>query len=100
LRIFDARLDNLDTFGQPIQFLEPVFGEAHLLNNSVSIGVDSRPVRVSAKVLITVSDGGKLGLLLPCVSCKAYSISRVSPLFSLRFDEQPTCSSETKWVSA
>jgi hypothetical protein len=78
-RIFDARLDNLDTFGPPIHFLEPVSGEAHLLNNSVSLGVDSRPVRLSAKVLITLSDGGMLDLLLPYVPCEVNSILRVSP---------------------
>lgn len=59
-RIFDAHMENLDTIGSPIQLLEPVSGEAHMLNNSLSIGVDSKPVRLSAKLLITLSDRGKL----------------------------------------
>lgn len=59
-RIFDAYVQNLDTIETPIQVLEPVMGEANILNNSISIGVDSKPVRLSAKLLISLSDEGKL----------------------------------------
>lgn len=61
-RVFDAYVENVDTLGPPIQFLEPITGEAHMLNNSVSIGVDSDPVRLSAKLLITLKDDGTLNL--------------------------------------
>ena len=62
-RIFDAHVENFDTIGSPLQLLEPVVGEANLLNNSVCIGVDSKPVRLSAKLLIALSDGGEFDSL-------------------------------------
>jgi len=62
-RIFDAHIENLDTIGAPIQLLEPVAGKANELNNSLSIGVDSKPVRLSAKVLISLSDDGKSSIV-------------------------------------
>ena len=39
LRAFDAYVDNMDSVGAPFSVLDPVRQDAHLLNNTASIGV-------------------------------------------------------------
>lgn len=61
IQIFDVKLANLDTFGSPLHLFEPISGEAHMLNNSVSLGV-RKPFQVNARLLISATDGGALRL--------------------------------------
>lgn len=93
-RIYDAEILNFDTIGSPIQLLEPVNGEANILNSSMSIGVDSKPVRLSSKLLISLSDGGKLNSYF-AVSLE--SLSHCDSLCYLHF--QLVYNSEMRWAS-
>lgn len=68
-RIFDAHVENLDTIKAPLQLLQPVKGESNMLNNSVSFGIESKPVRLSAKMLISLSDDGKLEIRSCVIFC-------------------------------
>lgn len=59
LRVFDVFADNLDTVGEPLSLLETVQGEAHMLKNVATVGVD-RPLRAGAKIAFQVKGSGKL----------------------------------------
>lgn len=59
VKVLGARIGNLDSFGSPLQVLDPVIGEAKFLNNSISLGVGAKPVRFDATVHITVTDYGE-----------------------------------------
>jgi hypothetical protein len=59
VQLLGARIGNLDSFGSPLRVLDPVIGEAHLLNNSISIGVGANPVRFEATVRVTATDYGE-----------------------------------------
>jgi len=56
-RISDARFENLDSIGEPMMLLQPLSEEASTLNNTVALGVGSRPIRMTAKLLVAISDG-------------------------------------------
>ncbi|CAB9512941.1 Paraquat-inducible protein A [Seminavis robusta] len=52
-RASDAKIQNLDTMGAPIDLLAPVAQETNLLNNTASIGVvNDRPLRASIRLLL------------------------------------------------
>eukprot|EP00980_Cylindrotheca_fusiformis_P014864 scaffold4056_cov115-Cylindrotheca_fusiformis.AAC.8 len=54
LRASDARVDNLDTIGSPMQLLEAVMNEPYQLNNSLTFGVSDRPVRLAFRFLLSL----------------------------------------------
>jgi hypothetical protein len=74
VQILDARVGNLDSFGSPRELFEPVIGEGNMLNNSVSIGMGSKPLRLTARVLVTATDYCKLEI----VACTSDSTGHVS----------------------
>ena len=59
LSVSDVLLQNLDSVGDPLDLFRPVKDEESIIDNMLSFGVDSRPLNVSAKMLIAVTDGGK-----------------------------------------
>jgi len=61
-RLFNARVDNIDSIGFPLSLLEPVHGNGNMLNNTITVGVDSKPLRFSANLGITLNDGGDFAM--------------------------------------
>jgi hypothetical protein len=59
IRASDLRFDNLDTISDPIVFLEPSNRSGQELDNNAGIGLDARPVRASARLLIELESAGK-----------------------------------------
>lgn len=66
VQVLNASVGNLDSFGSPLHIAEPVLGEANMLNNSISIGIGPRPLRFSARLLITATDYGMFWLQSDC----------------------------------
>ena len=55
----DVMVENLDSVGDPLDLFRPIQGEANILNNTVSFGVDSKPLGVSGSLFLSLEDGGK-----------------------------------------
>jgi len=75
IAVSDVRLSSLDSIGAPIRLLQPVEGEASILNNSVSVGVGPDALRVSFKLFVAgegddvkISNELELGLSLKNLS--------------------------------
>ena len=58
----DARIENLDSFGNPLKLLDPVSGKPNDLNTTVSIGVGSDDLRLATKLSLSLSDGAGLSM--------------------------------------
>lgn len=56
-RLFDLYAENLDTIGEPLSLLDTVQGEAHMLKNVATVGVD-RPLRAGAKINFQMEGNG------------------------------------------
>merc|ERR1712194_837494 len=54
--VSEIAVENIDSVGDPLVIFHPVLGEAHILNNTVSFGVDSKPLQVTGKLLLTFYD--------------------------------------------
>ena len=59
LRASDARIENLDTIGVPMDLFAPVDNEAHILNNTATFGVGDRSLRVGVRFLLSILGDGK-----------------------------------------
>lgn len=61
----DIRVENIDTMGDPLSLLGPVFMRPFNLENSFGFGLGGRPLRVSArfKLAITSWEGNEFGRL-------------------------------------
>lgn len=55
----DARIDNLDTIGSPLNLLEATL-DPYMLNNTAGMGVADRPVHFAARFLVALSGDGTL----------------------------------------
>ena len=62
VEILDVKLAHLDSFGSPLEFFEPIPGQANMLNNTIFFGV-GKPFRVSARLLVLATDWGKSNTL-------------------------------------
>ena len=51
-----VKIENLDTIMSPLMLLEPVSTEPYFLNNSVTIGTEERPVKLSTNFAFAVID--------------------------------------------
>ena len=58
----DARIDNIDTVGPNLRFLEAVRKNGQQLNNSAVIGTAERPLNFAVKFLVSIFDRGKFKL--------------------------------------
>jgi len=56
LRVFDAKIENMDTFRNPIKLLEPNATSGQILDNYATLGSVSRKLRIGFKGLIA-ADG-------------------------------------------
>lgn len=59
VRVSDVTIDNLDSVGDPLDVFSPILGEPNMVNNTVSFGVDDRPLGVSGDFYCSFVDGGK-----------------------------------------
>lgn len=63
LRVSDARINNLDTIGSPLQILRPFLDDPYLLNHTAAIGVtDDRPLQFAINLLFSFVGDGKSSL--------------------------------------
>jgi hypothetical protein len=53
-RASDARIENLDTVGQPLKLLQPI--EPHVLNNTSTFGVGPRQLRAAVSLILAFED--------------------------------------------
>jgi hypothetical protein len=58
-KIKDVRFASLDGIGDPLSLLQPVPGSSSSLHNVVGLGGASRPISLTATVIISISDGSK-----------------------------------------
>jgi hypothetical protein len=61
-KVSNARIENLDTVGDPLNLLQPVFGQSSVLNNSLSMGAGSEPLRLAATVYLSLSDDNEMNV--------------------------------------
>jgi hypothetical protein len=67
LRVYDARVDNLDTIGAPLQLFEGLEGKPNLLNNTLTLGVHDKPFQISSKFHLFLEGAGTDGKnIQPC----------------------------------
>jgi hypothetical protein len=59
LKAYDARIENLDSVGEPLVLLDPVLNEPHLLNNTATFGVGPSPLRLGIKFMFALLADGK-----------------------------------------
>lgn len=57
-RVYDAYINNLDTFGIPMTVLDPVQGDGQSLNNSISMGLN-RSLQLGTRFFFGLSGDGK-----------------------------------------
>ncbi|KAL3936622.1 MAG: hypothetical protein SGBAC_008099 [Bacillariaceae sp.] len=57
VRVSDVTIDNLDSVGDPLDVFSPILGEPNMVNNTVSFGVDDRPLGVSGDFYCSFVDG-------------------------------------------
>ena len=56
LSVGNARIEQVDTVGSPLFLADPVMNEAHLLNNTATLGVlEARPLRMAASIVIRIT---------------------------------------------
>jgi len=54
-RAYDAKIENLDTIGSPLQLFGGVRGEPYELNNTMTFGVGESPLTFSSKLLLSLN---------------------------------------------
>ena len=57
IKLADVKIQNLHSFGLPLEILEPSQGNE--LKNTITIGAVERPINLSAEFTISFEDGGK-----------------------------------------
>jgi hypothetical protein len=68
LKAYDARIENLDSVGEPLFLLYPVLNEPHLLNNTATFGVGPSPLRLGIKFMFALLADGKSFVTSPTLS--------------------------------
>ena len=63
LRASNARVQNLDTVGNPFSLLDPVINQPSVLNNTATIGVE-RPLRAHVNLFVDINSKGKRHIVL------------------------------------
>jgi hypothetical protein len=58
-RVYGAKVENLDTIGDPLELFGGVVGQAYELNNTISFGVKEEPLKFSSMFLIDLDGAGK-----------------------------------------
>ncbi len=65
-RAFDAKVENLNSVGAPIELFGGVAGEPFKLNNTMTAGVGEDPLKFSSKLLLSLEGDGKK-MILQCL---------------------------------
>jgi hypothetical protein len=60
IQVSDVLIQNLDSVGDPLHLFRPVDGEAHVLDNKLSFGVDSKPLQFQATITLSLDDGDEM----------------------------------------
>ena len=60
LKAYNARIENMESVGEPLSLLVPVLNELHLLNNTASFGVGPEPLRLGLTFLISLMGDGDM----------------------------------------
>ena len=59
IQVLNLTVENIDSVGDPLEIANPIAGQANVVSNTLSFGVDSRPVKLATTVVLSISDGGK-----------------------------------------
>jgi hypothetical protein len=62
IEFLDVLIQNLDSVGDPLYFLQPDDQEAFILHNKVSFGVDSKPLRFQGTMVLSMDDGANMNI--------------------------------------
>jgi hypothetical protein len=58
-RAYDAKIENLNTVGGPLDLFSGILGEAYMLDNTLTAGVGEKPLKFSSKILLSLEGDGK-----------------------------------------
>ena len=58
IQFSDARIDNLNTLGSPLEILDAVMNEPYQLNNTATFGVEDKPLSFGVKFLLSLMADG------------------------------------------
>ena len=61
-RAYDAKIENLNTVGAPLDLFSGMSGESYMLNNTITAGVGEAPLKFSSKFLLSLAGDGKISL--------------------------------------
>uniref|UniRef100_A0A7R9WEW7 Uncharacterized protein n=1 Tax=Pseudictyota dubia TaxID=2749911 RepID=A0A7R9WEW7_9STRA len=61
-RLSNIRIEHLDTVGNPLELLQPIQSNPHVLNNTAAVGVANEPLRLTMSVLFSLQadDGTRM----------------------------------------
>ncbi|VEU39782.1 unnamed protein product [Pseudo-nitzschia multistriata] len=62
-RAYDAKVENLNTVGAPLELFVGIPEEPYLLNNTITAGVGEQPLRFSSTVLLSLQGDGEWRLI-------------------------------------
>jgi len=62
IEVSDVLIQNLNSVGDPLYFLQPVDQEANVLDNKLSFGVDSKPLRFEGTLALSIDDGADMNI--------------------------------------
>ena len=61
-RAYDAKIENLNTVGAPLELFSGVTGEPFKINNTMAAGVGKEPLKFSTKFMLSLEGDGKRSL--------------------------------------
>jgi hypothetical protein len=82
-RVADLLLENLDSIGQPLDLLTPIRDDAIRLNNTLSVGSLSAPLRASFLIDFGIQSAGKQAWTITLNGCEVVPDLRVCRRFFL-----------------
>jgi hypothetical protein len=83
LQARNARIDNLNSIGSPLELLGVVSNDPFLLENKATLGVSDRPLRFSIEVLLSLMGDGKSKVIRNQIAI-AFVLALRFSYFSLR----------------
>lgn len=61
-RAYDAKIENMNTVGAPLEVLGGIMGKAHVLNHTVTAGVGTDPLKFSSKFLLSLQGDDNINI--------------------------------------
>jgi len=62
VEVSDVLIQNLDSVGDPLYFLQPVDQKPHVLDNKLSFAVDSNPLQFQGTLALSIDDGADMNI--------------------------------------